>query len=212
MSEVTTSAAFRDSARERDADRLGMWVFVASEALLFGALILAYLMVRLHHAEAFAAGAKELSFWLGSINTAVLLTSSLTMALADSRTEERDWREGRLLLWATALFGILFITIKFVEYREELDKGLAPLFGLQFLYEGVDRGGAALFFALYFVMTGLHALHLLGGIALLAGIAFGWMSTPLPSRRRRVSVAALYWHFVDVVWVFLYPLLYLINR
>lgn len=212
MNGATTSAAFQDPERERQADRLGMWVFIASEALLFGALILTYLIARLHHGPAFAAGTRELSFWLGSVNTAVLLTSSLMMALADSCADEAHRRACRLLLLATALLGVLFIGIKFFEYWQEAGKGLVPFLDLPFLFKGADRNGGALFFGFYFIMTGLHALHLLGGIALVAMIAARWRLTPLAVQQRRIAATALYWHFVDVVWVFLYPLLYLINQ
>ena len=212
MSEATESAAFVSPLREREADRLGLWVFIASEALLFGAVVLGYLVARLHFPHGFAGGAKELSFWLGTINTGVLLTSSLTMALADSCAEDEEWRAARWLLAATVVLGLLFLGIKGTEYGEELRKGLAPFFGLPFAYSGSDPRGAGLFFGLYFTMTGLHALHLLAGIVVLVGIALPWRQTTPASRKRRTAAVALYWHFVDVVWVFLYPLLYLINR
>jgi len=213
MAEATESIAFDTAERERQADRLGMWVFIASEALLFGAIILAYLVVRAHHSAAFAAGSKELSFPLGSLNTAVLLTSSLAIALAEIRADERDgFVTARRLLLGCAALGVLFLAVKFTEYHEEFTRGLAPLFGLPFRYSGPDPHGAALFFDFYFAMTALHATHMIGGLVVIAGIAILWPRTRAAGRRRRVNAIALYWHFVDVVWVFLYPLLYLINR
>src|SRR5437762_7039876 len=137
MSEATESAAFRSPEREGEADRLGMWVFIGSEALLFGGVILSYLIARLHFPHGFAAGSKDLSFWLGTINTAVLLTSSLTMALADANVGNRRWRPAWLLT-ATALLGILFLAIKSIEYSEEISRGFAPLFGGPFDYSGPD--------------------------------------------------------------------------
>jgi cytochrome c oxidase subunit III len=212
MSEATESVAFRSPAREREADRLGLWTFIASEALLFGAVILTYLVARLHFPHGFAGGAKELSFWLGTINTGILLCSSFTMALADGCADEEAWRGARWLIVATVLLGIVFLGIKGTEYAEELSKGLVPFFGLPFAYAGNDPRGAALFFGFYFTMTGLHALHLAAGILVLVGIVLPWWRTKEASRKRRTAAVALYWHFVDVVWVFLYPLLYLINR
>jgi cytochrome c oxidase subunit 3 len=212
VSEATASAAFGSPLREREADRLGLWVFVASEALLFGAVILSYLVARLHFPHGFAGGAKDLSFWLGTINTGVLLASSFTMVLADSCAEDAEWRAARWLIAATVVLGLIFLAIKATEYREEFAKGVMPFFGLPFAYSGADRRGAALFFGLYFTMTGLHALHLAAGILVLVGIALLWQHTTPASRKRRAGAVALYWHFVDVVWVFLYPLLYLINR
>jgi cytochrome c oxidase subunit 3 len=211
MSGQTTSAAFRSPERERAADTFGVWVFIGSEALLFGGLLLSYLVGRLRHGEGFAAGSHELSFWLGTVNTAILLTSSLTMALADAAAEGGAWRAARRLLLATAALGLAFLAIKFTEYREEIGKGFAPLLGIPLTVETPDPAGTALFGNLYFVMTGLHAVHLASGICVVAGIAWAWERTEPASRLRRVGSTGLYWHFVDVVWVFLYPLLYLVK-
>jgi cytochrome c oxidase subunit 3 len=213
MSNAIESPAFDTVARERAADRLGMWVFIASEALLFAAVILAYLVLRSHHVAAFAAGSKELSFGFGTLNTAILLTSSLAMALAEIRAEARDgFRQARWLLLAAGALGVAFLAIKFTEYHDEYSRGLAPLFGWRFAFSGPDPRGAALFFDFYFAMTALHALHLIAGLVVIAGVALLWRRTTAASRRRRTNAVALYWHFVDVIWVFLYPLLYLINR
>ncbi|HVZ13112.1 MAG TPA: cytochrome c oxidase subunit 3 [Bauldia sp.] len=213
MANATESIAFDTAARERQADRLGMWVFIASEALLFAAVILAYLVVRAHHSAAFTAGSKELSFPLGTLNTAVLLTSSLAMALAEIRADApNSFRQARLLMLAAAALGIVFLAIKFTEYHDEISRGLAPLFGWPFAFRGPDVRGAALFFDFYFAMTALHAVHLIVGILAIAGVAIFWGRAAAASRRRRTTAVALYWHFVDVIWVFLYPLLYLINR
>ena len=122
------------------------------------------------------------------------------------------WRRARWLLLATAALGLVFLAIKFTEYHEEASKGLAPILGIPFRYDGTDPTGAALFFNLYFAMTGLHAAHLLSGILVVGWIALFWFGKEPPSRLRRVGAIGLYWHFIDVVWVFLYPILYLINR
>lgn len=213
MANATESIAFDTAARERQADRLGMWVFIASEALLFAAIILAYLVIRMHHGAAFATGSKQLSFALGTANTAVLLTSSLAMALAETKVDERNhFRAARVLLAIAAGLGVVFLAIKFTEYHDEYARGLVPLFGWPLAYSGPDQRGVALFFDFYFATTALHALHLIVGIATIAGVTLLWNRSATATRRRRTTAVALYWHFVDVVWVFLYPLLYLINR
>jgi len=212
MSEATESVAFARPEAELQADRLGMWSFLASEAMLFGGLFLAYVIARLHHHAGFSAGSRELSFWLGTINTGVLLTSSFTMALADAATEAKDWRLSRWLMLATVALGLVFVAIKLTEYHDEISKGLAPLLGI---FEGrktPDEAGLALFINLYFVMTGLHAVHLLTGVAVIGYVAIVWRRTAEASRLRRINALGLYWHFVDVVWVFIYPLLYLVGK
>jgi cytochrome c oxidase subunit 3 len=210
---ATESAAFDDIRRERAADAFGMWVFLASEAMLFGALILVYLAARLHFpAGAFDVASKRLSLPLGTANTAVLITSSFAMALAHLRATERRWRASALSLVATAFFGIVFLVIKGTEYAHELREGLMPLLGLPFDFHGQHMLQARYFFLLYFAMTGLHALHLVAGIIVVAGILLLWRSASPASRMRRVQAVGLYWHFVDIVWIFLFPLLYLVNR
>lgn len=212
MSDTTESIAFADAAKERTADRLGMWVFLASEALLFGGLLLAYALTRRHFPQGFAAGSRETSFLLGTINTAVLLTSSLTIALAELATEAKAARAARLLLAVSAVLGLAFLAIKVSEYADDFARGLAPLFGLPFRYAGPDPAGAAAFFRLYFALTGLHAVHLAVGIGLVAWTALRGRRLEAATRERRMVATALYWHFVDIVWVFLYPLLYLVSR
>ena len=210
MSERAGSFPFAAATDARAATTLGVWVFLGSEAMLFGGLILAYVVARLHHGEAFAAGSAELDFALGTANTAVLLTSSLTIALADLFTEERR-SAARLFLLASAGLGLGFLAIKGMEYASEVSRGLVPAFGLPFGYEGPDRAGAALFFDLYLAMTGLHAIHLASGIVVVGWIVLTYPQIGQARRERRTRGAGLYWHFIDVVWVFLYPLLYLIG-
>jgi cytochrome c oxidase subunit 3 len=213
MAPATESIAFGSPARELEADQFGMWVFIASEALLFGAVVLAYLVSRWHFTAAFAAGSKELSFWLGTVNTAVLLTSSLIVALAAIGVERGEGpRRVRLLLLASLALGAVFLAIKFTEYHEEFSRGLVPLFGLPFRYAGPDPRGGALFFDFYFLLTGMHVIHLTAGMIAIGGIAALWTRMPAAGRRRRATAVAVYWHVVDIVWVFLYPLLYLVNR
>jgi len=199
---------FDDLTQQRAADTLGMWVFLATEVLFFGGLFLGFFVYRYIYPEAFAAASGHLHLWLGGINTIVLLTSSLTMTLADRAAEADRRRALMLLLGATALLGIAFLAIKAVEYSEEFRAGLAPLFGQVFRFEGPHRNQAELFFHFYFLMTGLHALHLFIGIVILTvmiGLA-AWRRRPLSTK---IAMTGLYWHFIDVVWVMLFSVLYL---
>ncbi|MCO5099595.1 MAG: cytochrome c oxidase subunit 3 [Burkholderiaceae bacterium] len=225
----TASESIRFEARHETA-QFGMWVFLASEALFFGGLFLAYLYGRSHWPAGFDAAARRTDVVIGSINTAVLLTSSLFVALAvvaaralrptadlqgEPAAEQRASARRRVavFLWITAALGVAFLVLKGVEYRKDWLDGLVP--GAAFRLgesPGAPPVGAALFFVLYWVMTGLHTVHLTIGVSVLAVFAVGashdaaWVQPP------RIDVAALYWHFVDVVWILLYPLLYLPGR
>lgn len=200
-----------DSAEERRASSLlGMWVFLATELLFFAPLFFGYLHGRLTDHEAFVSGSHHMHFWLGTINTGILLTSSLTMMLAVNAAQARGRNENgngngnernffRVLLAATALLGIAFLCIKAYEYASELPEAARA------------EGGEAVFYFLYFAMTGLHALHLFIGIGLLTWL---WLTERRYGARHfmPVEVVGLYWHFVDIVWVFLYPMFYLLER
>jgi cytochrome c oxidase subunit III len=205
---AATSPAPGASALRTETAQLGMWVFIATEVLFFGGLFFAYLYGRTHWPDGFALAARHTDVLLGTLNTAVLLTSSFAVALAVAAAEcgRSDWVAR--LLWATAALGLAFLAIKGLEYRNDWRDGLVP--GPTFSLASTP--GAGLFFLLYFLTTGLHALHLTVGIGLMGSFATGarrgrdWAGPP------RLQVAALYWHFVDVVWIFLYPLLYLVLR
>lgn len=213
MSESTTQAEIHvdhfPSARVQSwAASVGMWLFLATELMFFGPLFFAYAYGRLGFSMAMVAAAGRTDMALGTANIALLLTSSLLMADAVAAMEKGNRRVSRLLLAGTALLGITFLVLKGIEYRDDWHKGLLP-----------TTAGTALppearyFFLLYFVMTGVHALHLAVGIGLV--LAFVWALAPEASARAtssRLRVLGLYWHFVDVVWIFLYPLLYLPGR
>lgn len=192
------------------AARLGLWIFLATELLLFGPLFFGYLYVRVHFPDATAAASRHTDFLLGTVNTALLLTSSLCVALAASRAEAG--RPAALLLGCAMLLGVAFLAIKGVEYGHEFSAQLFP----DRSFAPADAGSAAhahamqLFFVLYFAMTALHALHLAAGIALCGWVALAWRRSRAPAAH--VELVGLYWHFVDVVWIFLYPLLYLVGR
>jgi len=202
-------AGMEDAPLPPEVARLGMWVFLGTELLFFGGLWVAYLYGRTHWPQGFAEASRHTDVVLGTVNTAVLLTSSAAIALAHACSEHAPHRRWTArLLWLTAALGLVFLVIKGLEYRKEWHEHLFP--NADFALAGTP--GAALFFWLYFVMTGLHAVHLIIGMG---GVGvFAWASSRERPwvQPRRVEVMALYWHFVDVVWIFLYPLLYLVLR
>lgn len=213
MSEAGTALPrqFDDSEQRRAAARTGMWIFLATEILFFGVMFFGYTATRIHFPDAFAAASRHTDVVLGSINTAVLLTSSLTVALAVLAAKNGDARRTTRLLVATLLLGVVFMAIKGTEYYHEYQEHLVP--ALDFAFPAPHTEGARLFFWLYFVMTGFHALHLTIGIAVVAVIAV------LAHRRAfdaayhtPVEVTGLYWHLIDIVWIFLYPLFYLLGH
>jgi cytochrome c oxidase subunit 3 len=207
--------------QQRDAETLGMWVFLATEVLIFGALFTGYSAYRSLHREAFEHASSKLNVLIGGINTIVLLSSSLTMALSvyAARVDRQRMLVGCLI--ATILLGTTFMAFKALEYYTDYQDKLVP--GLAFdesewrIYsdgqlERDDAPEAQLFLLFYYIMTGLHAVHLAIGIGVLVVLT-------ILARRGRfssehytpVEVAGLYWHFVDVIWIFLLPLLYLIG-
>ncbi len=213
MSNHTVSVAhqFDDREQQKDASTLGMWVFLATEVLFFGGMFMGYIVYRWLYPEAFALASQKMDLALGTINTAVLLTSSLTMALAVRSAQVGAAKKGTvLLLLVTMVLGIVFLAIKGVEYYHKFVEHLVP--GPQFEFEPAHATAAQIFFVLYFLLTGIHALHLIIGIGLTGAIAFmagrGRFSAEYYSP---VEISGLYWHFVDIIWIFLFPLLYLIN-
>ncbi|KAA3450594.1 cytochrome/quinol oxidase subunit 3 [Mesorhizobium sp. SARCC-RB16n] len=208
----TESVAFDTPQRERRGDNFAMWVFIASEAMLFGAIFLVFLVAHIDFGRAFAGASKHLSLPLGTFNTVLLITSSFTMALAHMLALQRRWRATVWALLATSALGVCFLVVKGIEYGKEIQEGLAPLLGLPFRYSGPDPVHAEFFFGLYFAMTSLHALHLIGGIVVITGMIALWRTANPASRLGRVVAVGLYWHFVDIIWVFMFPVLYLINR
>jgi len=205
------ASQFADRTHQQRAAVLGIWVFLATEALFFGTLFASYTIGRVLHPQAFAEASSHTDVVLGSINTALLLTTSLTMSLA-VRAGAAGWRRPCVTwLVVSVVLGLAFLGLKGYEYHEDWTKGLLP--GLQFDYSGPDVKGATLFFFMYLVMTAVHAVHLsvACGVATVMAVltARGRFSaeyhTPL-------EVTGLYWHFVDIVWIFLYPLLYLGGR
>jgi cytochrome c oxidase subunit 3 len=202
---------FEDAEQQQDAATLGMWVFLSTEVLFFGALLLAYGIYRLIYSAAFAEAGHHLDIILGTVNTAILLCSSLTMAFAVHESQQGNSRRVVVYLAATMVLGATFLVIKFYEYMEKYEEGLIP--GSAFRWSGSDGAHASLFFLFYFLLTGMHALHMIIGIGLLLVLVIRTrMGSFSSSYYTPIDMVGLYWHFVDIVWVFLFPLLYLLDR
>jgi cytochrome c oxidase subunit 3 len=201
---------FGSTTRQREAAELGMWVFLATELMFFGPLFLGYAYGRWAFPEGFAAASRQTDVLIGTINTVLLLTSSLFMALGVRATQLNQRRAAMLCLLATATLGMVFLVLKGVEYRDEWREHLVPW--LDFRFESAHRRAAGLFYVLYFAMTGLHAVHLSIGIAVMGVFAARIRARGARTLRNSIEMGALYWHFVDSVWVFLYPMLYLVER
>jgi cytochrome c oxidase subunit 3 len=211
MPEAHPTFQFADLRQQHDAAQLGMWVFLGTEVLFFGGLILAYSVYRHAYPDGFAEAARHTRIAIGTTNTAILLTSSFLVAWAVTIVRGREARMAALLLAAAAGLGCVFLVLKGVEYRIEFSEHLVP--GPHFDFAGADAHAASLFFAFYFVATGLHAVHVAIGIAVLLVIALkARRGTYSEHYHAPVTVAGLYWHFVDLVWVILFALIYLPGR
>jgi len=212
---VSETAAQVSSVRvveRHETSQFGMWVFLASEIMFFGGLFATYVVYRTLYPESFREASQRMNLFLGTLNTAVLLTSSYLVALAvDAAERERPARVIGRNLAGAVLLGIIFLFVKGTEYREHIGHHLFP--GAYFEWRGPEAAHAKLFFGLYFVMTGLHAVHVLIGLALLTWMAGSTARGKIVEGvRARLEITGLYWHFVDIIWIFLYPLLYLIAR
>ena len=202
---------FADMEQQREASDFGMWVFLITEIMFFGGMFCAYMVYRYLYYPAWVAGSEAMDFWWGTINTVVLICSSLTMALAvrSAQVGQRKMLVGLLIV--TMLFGCVFMGIKAIEYHGHWTEHLFP--GARFHFDGPDARHVEIFFSLYWAMTGFHALHMLIGIVAVGIIAFlSWKGKYSPGYYNPVENTGLYWHFVDIVWIYLYPLLYLISR
>ena len=188
-----------------------MWIFLITEIMFFGGLILTYSVYRNLYLSAFIEASKELNATLGGINTAVLLCSSLTMALAVRSSQIGRNKSTVIFLILTMLLGFGFLGIKAYEYNEKFQHHLVP--GYNFQFEGPEARHMQIFFSLYFALTGLHALHMIIGVGILAVITFrAYRGSFSPDYYSPVEISGLYWHFVDIVWIFLFPFLYLIGH
>ena len=212
---------FATEGQQRDSASLGMWLFLATEVLFFGGLFCAYLIYRRWYFGDFAAASKSIDAALGATNTAVLICSSLTVVLAVWAAQTA--RRGLLLIMLalTMLLGMVFLGVKAKEYKDKFDEHHVP--GASFSFDHEEIPGhpgeyanpkhAQLFFSLYFVMTGLHAIHMIIGLGLFLWLFIAaYKGRFTPEWHTPVEIGGLYWHFVDIVWIYLFPLLYLIDR
>jgi cytochrome c oxidase subunit III len=199
------------SVRHRDETaELGMWVFIATEVLLFGGLLLSYFVYRHVYPQAFMAASRHTDILIGAANTAILLTSSFLVACAVEASATRARTISSALLIGAVFLGLSFIVLKGLEYADEYHEHLIP--GVNFAFDGPLADGVELFFVFYFVATALHGLHMLVGIGLLTTFAVMLRNVDDSRTHAALHSAALYWHFVDVVWIFLFALIYLPGR
>lgn len=214
--EHTASLALREqfdtAAQQREASMLGMWIFLVTEIMFFGGMFTAYTIYRSIYPNVFAQASRTLDVVIGAVNTAVLLTSSFTMVLAVHFAKLGNRRLLALFLILTMIFGAAFLGVKAYEWHEKFVEHHVP--GPAFHMENEPlQGQAQLFFSLYFAMTGMHALHMVVGLGLLTVILLQSLKGKFTSLYYSpVDVVGLYWHFVDIIWIFLFPLLYLIDR
>ena len=220
---------FDDIEQQREAGTLGMWAFLVTEVMFFGGLFLAYILYRAKYPVEFAVASNSLNVTMGFINTLVLICSSLTMALAVYFSQIGNRRLLVVFLILTMVLGLTFLVIKGVEYHEKFVEHHIPvrLQTYEFKWEPhaaegagahgaslpvVDTGHVEMFFWLYFAMTGVHALHMIIGLGILTTLVFmARRGRFTPEYHSPVELSGLYWHFVDIVWIFLFPLLYLIG-
>lgn len=211
MPEPQPAVQFVDLRQQHEVAELGIWVFLATEVLFFGGLILAYCVYRIGDPEGFAEAARHTRIFIGTINTAVLLTSSFLVAWAVTVAGLNAGRLAAILLWSAAALGVVFLALKGVEYKLEYDEHLLP--GLDFGATGPHARAVFLFFSFYFVATGLHALHVAIGIVALGIVGLRANHGAYSENYHApITVTGLYWHFVDVVWIFLFALIYLPGR
>jgi len=201
---------FDSVEQQKEASTLGMWLFLVTEIMFFGGMFTAYIVYRTLYPNAFAAASHELDITMGAINTAVLICSSLSMALAVNAAQLGRRKSLVWFLILTIALGAVFLGIKAVEYHEKFVNHHVP--GPSFHFDGPEAEHAQLFFSLYFGMTGLHALHMIIGLAVMA-VMLWWSYRGIITAEyyNPIEVSGLYWHFVDIVWIFLFPLLYLLG-
>lgn len=194
--------------RDDEGSKLGMWLFLFTEVLLFGGLFILYAGYRFAYPDGFVAAASEMNTFIGAINTIVLLTSSLTVALSIAALQKNHKRLALNLLWFTLICGLVFLTNKYFEWSHEIHNGIYPK------GPALDNmsSGEIIYFGLYFVMTGLHGLHVIVGMIFI-GFVMNFISRDIitATNFQKLENAGLYWHLVDLIWIFLFPLFYLIH-
>ena len=232
---------FADVEQQRNAASLGMWWFLGTEIMFFGGMFCGYLIYRRIYFPEFAVASRSLTLWIGTLNTAVLICSSLTVAMSVRAAQLGKQKQQVKLLLATIFFGLVFLGVKAYEWREKYEEHHIPTFdynvigGKGDLIKGHERflgiekvetdpgklrareaqiqEHTQVFYSLYFALTGMHALHMVIGVGIFSVITFmAWKGRFTPEYHTPLEIAGLYWHFVDIVWIYLFPLLYLIDR
>jgi cytochrome c oxidase subunit 3 len=202
---------FDDIEQQRDAGTLGMWAFLITEMLFFGGMFMAYILYRSKDPESFAYASGHLNWRIGATNTAVLIISSLTMALAVYYSQMGKRTQLITFLLLTMLLGATFLGIKAFEYHQKYVDHLIPGFDFHWHGHG-DPQHVQMFYFIYFAMTGVHALHMIVGLGIMTVITLmARRGRFTPEYHSPVEISGLYWHFVDIVWIFLFPLLYLVG-
>ena len=204
---------FHDRKQERSAAKLGMWLFLVTEILLFSGLFVSYAVIRTMHPAMWAEASAMLDVKMGAINTVILISSSFTAALAvrTAQTNVAGEKNKKLvgLLALTIILASGFLVVKYFEYSHKFHIGTLP--GEHYFYEGLEQPDPHLFFGVYFLLTGLHGIHVLIGMSVLTWVMFGAMKGKYYSEYYTpVDLGGLYWHLVDLIWIYLFPLLYLV--
>ncbi len=201
---------FVDSDQQFDAAKFGMWIFLVTEILFFGGLFAAYIVYRAWYPELFTLASEELNTLWGGVNTLVLIGSSLTVAMAIKSAQLNQKKAITINLLITIALACVFMVIKYFEYTHKFEIGIFP--GEFYTYEGVDHPQANIFFSLYYMMTGLHGIHVVIGIGLMIWLVLRARKNHFDSEYYTpIEITGLYWHLVDIIWIFLFPLFYLID-
>lgn len=201
---------FVDADQQFDSAKLGMWVFLVTEILFFGGLFAAYIVYRAWHPELYIEASTELNTLWGAVNTVVLIGSSLTVAMA-IKSAQLNQKKGVIInLVITLVLAGIFMMIKYFEYAHKFELGIFP--GEFYTYDGLEHEKANIFFSIYYMMTGLHGIHVLIGMGLMIWLIVKARKGAFSSEYYTpVEITGLYWHLVDIIWIFLFPLLYLID-
>ncbi len=200
---------FENLEKQTHAARLGMWLFLATEVLLFTALFAAYSVYRFLYQDTFAEASRSIETWIGLVNTLVLVTSSFTVAMGLNEATKGNGKRSALFFAASVGLGLVFLGFKVLEYSHHFQEGQLP--GRYYTFEGVQGPGATIYFSLYFLITGLHGIHVIIGMTVLTVVGvLSWRGKFTPEYHAPVELAGLYWHLVDLIWIFVFPLIYLI--
>jgi len=201
---------FHEVEQQKESAKLGMWIFLLTEILLFGGLFVAYSVFRAWNPEMFFDAHKQLNVYMGTLNTFVLISSSVTIALSIRSIQLGDKKRTMQLLFITLLLAAVFLVVKYFEYSHKIHLGQLP--GKYYTFEGLEGTNPHVFFSIYFLMTGLHGVHVILGMAAITWILYKTSKGRFSAEYYTpVEMVGLYWHLVDLIWIYLFPLFYLIG-